>query len=155
VTGIRVPKAQDRGLVLELVRAFLEEGRKNGSDVLPTPGTVAFFMGIYDSVLSGARGGVVLLEGEVGLHMAADAELPYETAHGRTALGWVTYVRPGARKQKIATRLREAGFELLRRQGFDSAIGAVELVNQEGVTSAERAGFEAYQVLLLKRLEGN
>lgn len=150
---LRVAGMDEREHVKRLLEGYLESEQARGSDVLPTQRTLAFFMGIFHQILSGELQGFTLLHGQVGIHMVAEAPLGYDTLHGRTALGWVTYVAPGARRQKIGTGMREAGFELLRRMGFESAIGAVDLNNKAGIESAERTGFAPYQLLLVKNLK--
>ena len=145
--------ATDRAAFLEMLLAYLKEC---GGDVLPCPENVELYGAIFDRYVSGEAEGVALLAvaagAPVGFTMAGEFPLGFLTSHGKTAMGWGTYVRPEERRKGYARWLRRALDARLRVMGFDAVVGGYSPGNAPAEASLRGAGFEVYQILGAKRL---
>ncbi len=155
---IRAAEPADRVAAVHLIREFLDDMHAQGSEVLPTDRTVAFYVGLFDQYV---RGSIVDPEGAalvavqdghvVGITMAGHS-LPFDTAYGKTATGWLTYVLPSTRGHGTGTQLRDALRAALLAYGYAAIAAGYHTWNAESQRFVERRGFRSLQVYGIETL---
>lgn len=153
--AVRTADIKDRERLLGLFTAYLKDA---GGDIVPCQENAELYGTIFNRYVSGEAEGVTLLAltaGEViGFTMAGEFPLGFRTTHGKTAMGWGTYVVPEERCRGHARRLRQALDRRLRTMGFDTVIGGYAPGNDPAAASIRDTGFVVYQILGAKRLRG-
>lgn len=143
----------DRDRMGALIFEYLKDA---DGDVLATRENVEIYLALFDRYVTDGDGVVLVAVRPYGLPiaftMAGEIPLGFETKHGRTAMGWGTYVQPTARRRGLASNLRMALDERLREMGFDSVIGGFRPGSVAAEESLRGTGFEIYQSLGAKRL---
>ena len=89
----------------------------------------------------------------VGLLLWVEANFVYGTRlppHTIAALG--TYVIPLYRRHNVASRLRDAGFKIMREQGYQRAVGTIHQDNHAGSRSLEKRGWKTAFSVIVKEL---
>lgn len=156
---IRTAETRDLARFLNLWREYLTELHvKYGGEILPTERTLTFFADLFLGLQGGERGVCLLAEDEgvpVGVLLWGSLQQPpVDTALGRTAQGWGTYVVPEARAKGISSRLRETARKILAEMGFEHVLGAAERINAVGLATGEKAGFKIVQQIGVLKVVG-
>lgn len=145
---VRLAEMSDRGRLQGLMREFLVENAQNGSDILPTERSLAFLdemvFAYIDTRLLGAVTVATVDDVLVGFVLAGETPsrgLPYDSALGKVAFGWGSWVHPAARRMGLARRMRELAVEELKRYRFETLTGGVHVGNPGA--AAELAAFGA------------
>jgi hypothetical protein len=151
---IRHATPEDRELFLSLWGEFAGDIRENGYELLWTDRTRDFFGRLFDSYVSGELDGVVLLAGADGALIWGEVskEPPYDTAFGRIAYSWGSYLRKLLRRMHISSQMRAIAIGELRDMGFDSILGAARKNNVAGYQSALKTGFVEHSMNGVLRL---
>lgn len=154
--GLEIRRAtpDDRELFLSLWGEFAGDIRENGYELLWTDRTRDFFGRLFDSYVSGELDGVVLLAGSDGALIWGEVskEPPYDTAFGRIAYSWGSYLRKPLRRRHISSQMRAIAIKELRYMGFDSILGAARKNNVAGYQSALKTGFVEHSMNGVLRL---
>jgi len=154
--SVRLATKGDRDLFIRLWTEYTIQNHKNGSDVMPTSKTLTYFVGLFDSFVSGDLPGIVLIGADDNAVLmwgaATQYGLPYDSAYGFTAQGFGTYVRPSFQGKGISKELRKRAMKLLKRKGFDSVFGSAYEKNDAGYISGVKFGFEVVQATGILRL---
>jgi GNAT superfamily N-acetyltransferase len=145
--------SEDRDFFLRLWNAHLHEMHAKGSEILPTTRTLDFYGDVFDAYLSGAREGVVAILYPAGVSLAGDATPSWDSLHGKTAIGWGTYVVPELRDRGHADALRRFVIGELAAIGFETLLGSVGVGDEAAEASiAKVPGVEVYQQVYRRRL---
>lgn len=151
--NVRHATPDDRSFFLGLWFRYLHEMHAKGSEILPTSRTLAFYADVFDAYLAGAREGVVAIDYPAGVSLAGDVTPSWDSLHGKTAIGWGTYVVPELRSQGHADALRSFVIAELGGLGFETLLGSVGVEDDEALASiAKVPGVEVYQQVYRRRL---
>lgn len=121
---------------------------------------IGFYAAAFRMIAGDAQLGIALFAqessaGEVGVLLWGSlAPLPFETAFGRIATGFGTYVDPAHRCDGLARDMRRFARRELALAGFDSVLGAVHVGNRAGQASVVREGFQPFQTSYVLDLHG-
>lgn len=108
-----------------------------GCDIVEGPKTHNWVWNLFGQALAG--NGICLIAEHkgypVGVTLAVEATMPFDTMLGRTAIGYGTFVKHGFRKSGVARRLYSMLREQLIADGYKHYIGAFlnENKNVQGV----------------------
>lgn len=141
--SVRTATVEDLPVLLPMLTAYLHEMRHKGSELQPTPRTINFFYDLCEHVIAQTLDGALVLS-EDGFSLASDCTLPLDSDHGKTALGWGTWVRPEARGSALGDELRRALRTELRRKGFVTVLGGVYMDDKAALNSVMRTGWTPY-----------
>lgn len=136
---IRPARLDDASDLWPMVDAYLREIKQYGSEIEPTQRTLEFFVAaaIGEDVIANTVCFVAESEGGLeGFVMATEFDLPYDHDMGKFAHSWGTYVRPDSRGQGLSSSLRHELRCALRKQGFNTIVGAAHDTNTAGLESA-------------------
>lgn len=123
----------DLPIFLELLEEFVRCGTSPG--MVWGEGTRQVFGDLFVSYATRDVPGAAAIC-PAGFCMAGSV-IPYDTPWGKTASGWGTYVRAGARGRKLSMALRSLVVNELLAQGFQAIIGSVESSNAAGQASLQ------------------
>lgn len=151
--SVRHATPDDRPFFLGLWSRYLHEMHAKGSEILPTPKTLDFYVDVFDAYLTGAREGVVAISYPAGVSLAGDASPSWDSLHGKTAIGWGTYVVPELRGNGHADALRQFVIEQLKARGFETLLGSVNVSDEQALSSISKVpDVEVYQHVYRRRL---
>lgn len=151
--SVRHATPDDRTFFLGLWSRYLHEMHAKGSEILPTHKTLEFYGDVFDAYLEGAREGVVAIDYPAGVSLAGDASPSWDSLHGKTAIGWGTYVVPELRGNGHADDLRRFVIEQLKTQGFETLLGSVNVGDDQALASISKVpDVEVYQHVYRRRL---
>lgn len=149
---IRVANLEEGDAVVCMIEALHCE--VPGGIVVPGERTTQYIRASVSEALSG-RGLVLVDDGFEGLNaalLAVEAQFPYDTHLGRTALGLGTYVKQHARKLGLAGRLYTEARRILKLRGFENYLGAHLVTNEQAQRVITKAGFEPIETTVLLHL---
>ncbi len=131
---IRLACTADAAAIAAIYRPYVEDSRISFEEVAPNAGEMA-------SRMESAFHPWLVLE-EDGAIVGYAASSPY---HRRRAYRWTIetgiYLSPDVQGRGLGRKLLSAMTELLTRQGFVTAIGAIALPNDASVALHEKLGF--------------
>ena len=134
---IRLATEQDAAALAAIYRPYVEDSRISFEEVAPDPAEMA-------RRIVGDRPGFCpwLVAEDDGQLLGYAASSPFRT---RPAYRWTVetgiYLAPEAMGRGIGRALLEPLIELLERQGYVAAIGAIALPNEASVALHEKLGF--------------
>jgi L-amino acid N-acyltransferase YncA len=134
---IRLAEDRDAAALASIYRSYVEDSRVSFEEVAPDSAEIA-------RRLRGDRPGFHpwLLAEEDGQILGYAASSPFRT---RPAYRWTVetgiYLAEGAHGRGIGRTLLSALLEILERQGYVAAIGAIALPNDASVALHEKLGF--------------
>lgn len=136
----------DRKHFMALVEEFVRSGASPG--MIWGKATELFFYGLFVQYVAPGLGGLarcgVVVICRDGFSLAG-GPLPYDTPwsqDGLTACGWGTYVRPNARRQGLAGKMRQLVIGRLLELGYVAVIGGTKIGNVGAVESVQQFGWE-------------
>lgn len=139
---IRLARPEDREIVIDLFFKLLVYLDQFEHDMLPTRENAEF---VVDNFLmpAAARGEPILIAWDeakpVGGVFWVIQDLPYKS-RWKMAFGYGTYVEEEYRSQKLGTKIRRMGFEILKEKGVDRLTGMVLLKNRLSVENCDNTG---------------
>lgn len=134
---------------MTLVEEFIKEGTTPG--MVWGEETAVFFATLFEEYTSTwkllpRRNGVVQSGGVVvicrGGFSLAGGVMPWNSPWGKTASGWGTYVRPAARRQGLAGRMRQLVIQRLKELGYNAVTGGTSPDNPGALESVSRFNWQ-------------
>lgn len=155
MSAARLARPVDRDYFLCLWHDYLTEMAAKGSEILPTPRTLAFYADLFDAYTSGTKLGIAAVAYPAAVSMAGDATPGYDSTQGRTAIGWGTYVVPELRDRGHAAEIRNFVIAELARRGFQTLLGTVQVGDNDALSSIRKVpGVEVVQHVYRRTLSG-
>lgn len=125
---IRSASHADRPAFQMMWEGYIEEQAQMGWQVRPGKKTMAHFMGIFESIVSGQSHGFVLMAYRnnelAGGLMWQGLEMPYDTQFGSVIVGWGIYTTPSHRKKGVAKRLIHRAINRATLENYDTYLSS-------------------------------